>query len=58
MKHDDFFRNRPVFTGEELAKHLSSRGEVGSRAREALLAYHQKAGRVVRIAYVAANHGH
>jgi predicted transcriptional regulator of viral defense system len=49
MKHDEFFRKHPVFTGEELAKHLSSHGEVGGRAQEALLAYHRKAGRVVRI---------
>lgn len=49
MKHDEFFRKHPVFTGEELASHLSSRGEVGGRAQEALLAYHQKTGRVVRV---------
>ncbi len=49
MKHDSFFRNHPVFTGEELAKHLSSHGAVGGRAREALLAYHKKTGRIVRI---------
>ncbi|NMD36141.1 MAG: transcriptional regulator, partial [Planctomycetes bacterium] len=49
MKHDEFFRKHPVFTGEELAKHLSSHGEVGRRAQEALLAYHQKAGRLVRV---------
>lgn len=49
MKHDGFFRKHPVFTVEELAKHLSSDGEVGGRAQEALLAYHQKAGRVLRI---------
>jgi len=49
VKHDEFFRKHPVFTGEELARHLSSHGEVGERAAEALLAYYQKAGRVVRI---------
>ncbi len=49
MKHEAFFRKHPVFTGDELAKHLASRGHVGGRAQEALLAYHQKAGRVVRI---------
>jgi len=49
MKHDEFFRKHPIFTGNELAKHLSSQGEVGGRTQEALLAYHQKAGRVVRI---------
>jgi len=49
MKHDEFFRKHPVFTGEELAKHLSSHAEVGVHAQEALLAYHQKTGRVVRV---------
>ncbi len=49
MKHDEFFRKHPVFTGEELAEHLSSNGEVGLRAQEALLAYHRKAGRIVRV---------
>lgn len=49
MKHNEFFRKHPVFTGEELTKHLSSHGEVGGRTQEALLAYHQKAGRVVRM---------
>ena len=49
MKHDEFFRKHPVFTGEDLAEHLSSHGEVGGRAQEALLAYHQKVGRVVRV---------
>jgi len=49
MKHDEFFRMHPVFTGEELSKHLSSHGDVGRRAREALLAYYRKAGRVVRV---------
>ncbi|MFH1434528.1 MAG: transcriptional regulator [Pseudomonadota bacterium] len=49
MKHDEFFRKHAVFTGEELARHLSSRGGAGERAKEALLAYHRKAGRVVRV---------
>jgi predicted transcriptional regulator of viral defense system len=49
MKHATFFRKHPVFTGDELAKHLSSHGGVGGRAQEALLAYHHKIGRVVRI---------
>ena len=49
MKHDEFFRKHPVFTGGELAEHLSSRGEVGKRAQEALLAYHRKTGRIVRV---------
>ena len=49
MKHDEFFRKHPVFTGKELSGHLSSLGEVGGRAQEALLAYHRKAGRVVQV---------
>jgi predicted transcriptional regulator of viral defense system len=49
MKHDEFFRKHPVFTGEELSKHLSSHGEFGRRAQEALLAYHRKTGRIIRI---------
>jgi len=49
MKHEEFFRKHPVFTGEEMADYLSSCGEVGSRTKEALLAYHKKTGRVVSV---------
>ena len=49
MKHDEFFRKHPVFTGDELALHLSTLGEVGERGQEALLAYYQKSGRLVRV---------
>jgi len=49
MKHNEFFRKHPIFTGEELAEHLRSRGGVGARAQEALLAYHRRTGRVVRV---------
>ena len=49
VKHDTFFRRHPVFTGDDLAAHLASRGGVGPRGREALLAYHTKTGRVVRV---------
>lgn len=49
MKHGTFFRKHPVFTGEELARHLASRGAVGARAQEALLAYYKRAGRIVRV---------
>ena len=49
MKHDEFFRKHPVFTGDDLAEYLSSCGEVGSRTQEALLAYHRKTGRVVSV---------
>ncbi len=49
VKHDEFFRRHPVFTGEELAAHLSARGGTGARAQETLLAYHVKADRLVRV---------
>ena len=49
LRHDAFFRQHPVFTGEELAEHLSSSGRVGARTQEALLAYHTKRGRLVRV---------
>ena len=49
VKHDVFFRNHPVFTGEELAAHLLAAGQVGSRTQESLLAYHTKASRLVRV---------
>jgi predicted transcriptional regulator of viral defense system len=49
MKHDEFFRKRPVFTSAEFAQHLARRGGAGERAQESILAYHQKAGRVVRV---------
>jgi len=49
MKHEEFFRKHPVFTGEEMADYVSSCGEVGSRTKEALLAYHRKTGRVVSV---------
>lgn len=49
MKHNEFLRKHPVFTGEELANHLRSLGESGPRAQEALLAYYRKTGRIVRV---------
>lgn len=49
VKHQTFFRLHPVFTGEELATHLASRGAVGHRSQEALLAYYTKTGRVIRV---------
>lgn len=49
MQHAEFFRQHPVFTGDELGRHLSSGGDIGERARESLLAYHRKTGRVVRV---------
>jgi predicted transcriptional regulator of viral defense system len=49
MKHDEFFRKNPVFTGEDMAKHISLQGKSGGRTQEALLAYHQRTGQIIRI---------
>ena len=49
IKHEAFFRRHPVFTGEELATHLSSSGDTGARTQESLIAYHTKAGHLVRV---------
>jgi len=49
MKHDEFFRKHPVFTGEELAAYLSLRGETGARTQEGVLAHQIKSGRLLRI---------
>lgn len=49
MKHEEFFRKHPVFTGEELDRHLSAVGKKGPRTRESLLNYYRSAGRVIRI---------
>ena len=49
VKHEAFFRRHSIFTGEELAAHLASRGNVGERGQEALLAYYTKTGRIVRV---------
>ncbi len=49
MKHETFLNEHPVFTGEEFTRHLSSRGKVESRTREAVLAYYRKTGRIVDI---------
>ncbi len=48
FKHEAFFRHHPVFTGEELAAHLSS-GGAGARTQESLLAYHTRTGRLLRV---------
>ena len=48
-KHEAFFRRHPVFTGEDLSAHLSSKGEVGTRTQESLVSYHTKAERLVRV---------
>ncbi len=49
MKHTRFFRNHPVFTGEEMDNYLSSCGKTNSRTKETLLAYHRKTGHVLPI---------
>ena len=49
VKHDEFFRRHPVFTTDELAAYLASRGGTGVRTPWALLAYHVRAGRLVRV---------
>ena len=49
VKHEAFFRRHPVFTGEELAAHLSANGDGGTRTQESLLAYHTRAGRLLRV---------
>ncbi|MCY4379344.1 MAG: transcriptional regulator [Candidatus Dadabacteria bacterium] len=49
IKHEAFFRKHSIFTGEDLAAHLASRGNVGERGQEALLAYYTKTGRIIRV---------
>ena len=49
MKHDGFFRNHPVFTGDEFARHLSCGGRDGARTKESILAYHTGTGRLLRV---------
>ena len=49
MKHAAFFREHPVFTGEELDIYMSAMGEMGSRGKESLLTYHRKSGHLVPI---------
>jgi predicted transcriptional regulator of viral defense system len=49
MWYDEFFYEFPVFTSEELARYQASRGHVGERAGDALLSYHTKAGRLLRV---------
>ena len=49
FKHDTFFRQHPVFSGDELAGHLARIGSHGARTQERVLAYHTKAGRLCRV---------
>ena len=49
IKHETFFRHHPVFTGEEMAAHLVANDDAGARTQESLLAYHTKAGHLLRV---------
>ena len=49
MKLRTFFRTYPVFTVEDFAGFLSSDGSHNLRTQESLLAYHVKAGNIVRV---------
>lgn len=49
MQHRTFLQRHPVFTREELAAHIASRGGAGPRTGEAFLAYYTRTGRVVRV---------
>jgi len=49
LKHDVFFRQHPVFTGDELSRHLARIGSNGMRTPERVLAYHIKSGRLRRV---------
>jgi len=49
MKLNAFFRTHPVFTVEDFAGFLSSDGTHNLRTQESLLAYHVKAGNIVRV---------
>jgi predicted transcriptional regulator of viral defense system len=49
MKLEHFFNRHPVFTGDELAAFLASEGPRNVRTQEALLLYHVKSGRLVRV---------
>ena len=49
MKLGIFFRNHPVFTSEELAGFLAAAKPRSPRTQDALLAYHVKSGRLVRV---------
>jgi len=48
MKVDRFFARHPVFTGEEFAAFRVAQGTNVARSAEALLAYHVKAGNLLR----------
>jgi predicted transcriptional regulator of viral defense system len=49
MRLEYFFNRHPVFTGDELAAFLASEGPRNVRTQDALLFYHVKSGRLVRV---------
>jgi predicted transcriptional regulator of viral defense system len=49
MRLEHFFNRHPVFAGDELSTFLASEGPRNSRTQEALLLYHVKTGRLVRV---------
>lgn len=49
MKVQDFFNNNPVFRHETFVAFLESTGSHRPKTREALLAYHVKAGHLLRL---------
>ena len=49
MGAEEFFARHPVFTWQDFATFYSTRGAANSRSAEALLAYHTKTGRVLRV---------
>jgi predicted transcriptional regulator of viral defense system len=48
MKVEGFFVRHPVFTWDEFATFYAARGTAGRRSAEALLAYHTRAGHLLR----------
>ncbi len=49
MEYSGFFRSHPVFTVKDLSEYVASRRGAGERAVEAILAYHHRTGRLVRV---------
>lgn len=57
---EEFFARHPVFTTDELGAFLAQHGSFSKWTRKALLAYHQKNGRILRARrglYVVVPHG-
>ena len=49
MRLNEFLARHAVFTVDELDRFLSERGSVNTNTRKALLDYHRKQGRIVRV---------